>query len=105
MLAWFYFTMPSEEELAQQQRERAIQDSLALVEQNRQSAIPQSQTEEQGTPGITEDRSDETATPQGLFAEASSQEESKIIVETPLYKAVFTNKGAGPSSFLLKQYD
>lgn len=106
MLAWFYFTMPSEEELAQQQRERAIQDSLAWVEQNRQGTLPQPQTEEQGTtPALTENGSAETAPPQGLFAEASNQEESKIMVETPLYRVEFTNKGAGPSSFLLNQYN
>lgn len=106
MLAWFYFTMPSEEELAQQQRERAIQDSLAWVEQNRQGTLPQPQTEEQGTtPAFTENRNAETAPPQGLFAEASNQEESKIMVETPLYRVEFTNKGAGPSSFLLNQYN
>lgn len=106
MLAWFYFTMPSEEELAQQQRERAIQDSLAWVEQNRQGTLPQPQTEEQNTtPALTENGSAETALPQGLFAEASNQEESKIMVETPLYRVEFTNKGAGPSSFLLNQYN
>ena len=34
MLGWFYFTLPSEEQLAEQQRQRVIRDSLAQVELN-----------------------------------------------------------------------
>ncbi len=33
MLGWFYFTMPSEEQLAEQRRQQAIQDSLAYVQE------------------------------------------------------------------------
>ena len=34
MLGWFYFTLPSKEQLAEQQRQRVIRDSLAQVELN-----------------------------------------------------------------------
>ena len=34
MLGWFYFTLPSEEQLAEQQRQRVVRDSLAQVELN-----------------------------------------------------------------------
>lgn len=108
MLGWFYFTMPSEEELAQQRREQAAQDSLAQIEQNRQDSLIGSEEprEQRGRqePAISED-SEEEVEIRGLFGNSPVTEQSEIKVTTPLYTVTFTNKGAGPSSFLLNEYD
>ncbi len=109
MLGWFYFTMPSEEELAKQQREKAIQDSLALVEQSRQDSLEQfadseasQEPEKQVEVRETQDRTPEV---KGLFATGSVTDEKEIVVTTPLYTVTFTNRGAGPNSFILNEYD
>ncbi|HKK24064.1 MAG TPA: membrane protein insertase YidC, partial [Gracilimonas sp.] len=112
MLGWFYFTMPSEEELAQQRREQAAQDSLAQIEQTMQDTLDDADTDaEQGQddqrrsePSISEDV-DEPAQVQGLFSTSPVTEESEIQINTPLYSTTFTNRGAGPNSFILKEYD
>jgi len=112
MLGWFYFTMPSEEELAQQRREQAAQDSLAQIEQTMQDTLDDADTDaEQGQddqrrsePAISEDV-DEPAQVQGLFSTSPVTEESEIQINTPLYTTTFTNRGAGPNSFILKEYD
>lgn len=111
MIGWFFFTMPSEEERAQQQRERAIQDSLAQVEQMRQDSLDQlaeSQEAENPRPQaeFRENGQTRQATPQqGMFSSSPVTEEQRFVVQTPLYEVEFTNKGAGPSSFQLKRYD
>ncbi|HBQ58947.1 MAG TPA: hypothetical protein DD671_04805 [Balneolaceae bacterium] len=111
MLGWFYFTMPSEEELAQRQRDQAVQDSLALIEQNRQDSLEQDQDEVAAQEddfsrqeSIGQEDDDEVVV-QGLFAQFQDTVQQKIKVTTPLYTAIFNNKGAGPSSFKLNQYD
>lgn len=110
MLGWFYFTMPSEEELAQQRREQAQQDSLAQIEQNNRDTLlatdtPQEQEEStRQEPSISEE-TDDTPEVRGLFANSPVTEQSTFEVNTPLYTVTFTNRGAGPSSFILKEYD
>ncbi|MBD3616846.1 MAG: membrane protein insertase YidC [Gracilimonas sp.] len=109
MLGWFYFTMPSEEELAQQRQERAIQDSLAQIEQNNQQDSldelgDESEEQERREPTISEDV-DEIPEVRGLFANSQITEQTEIEVTTPLYTVTFTNRGAGPNSFLLNEYD
>lgn len=107
MLGWFYFTMPSEEELAQQRQEQALQDSLAQIEQNQQDSLDQlEEAEEQHSrePAISEDV-DDAPEVRGLFANSPVTEQTEIEVTTPLYTVTFTNRGAGPSSFLLNEYD
>ena len=109
MLGWFYFTMPSEEELAQQRQEQALQDSLAQIEQNQQDSLNQldeaeAEEQERRDPVISEDV-DEVPEVRGLFANSPVSEQKKIEVATPLYTVTFTNRGAGPSSFLLNEYD
>ena len=104
MLGWFFFTMPSEEEIAQQRREQAIADSLALVEQQTQAleeavvATPQTQT-----PSFV-DRDEPEAVTTGMFAGNQDSVESFFTIDTPLYTAVFSTKGAGPVSFTLKDH-
>ncbi|MEX0607946.1 MAG: membrane protein insertase YidC [Balneolaceae bacterium] len=106
MMGWFYFTMPSEEEMARQQRERATQDSLAQIEQKQQDSLQESPDVERDAPAIREERQPQRDVPQqGLFATATETEQTEFEVSTPLYTIVFTNKGAGPSSFILEQYD
>lgn len=111
MLGWFYFTMPSEEELANQRREQAAQDSLALIEQNRQDSLDRTAVAEdeqqQGQPreqSISEAQ-EEAPDVRGLFANSPVTEETEIEVTTPLYTVTFTNRGAGPNSFILNNYD
>ena len=120
MLGWFYFTLPSEEQLAEQQRQRAIRDSLAQVELN-QDLDPDLQTDNRVTGNLQNQR---TGT-DGRSAMSSSQitdgDESRVqnvgmfgamqdsvqrftTIDTPLYKAIFTNKGAGPAQFTLKEH-
>ena len=108
MLGWFYFTMPSEEQLADQRREQAAQDSLALIEQNRQDSIAQTEAsnepEERQQPSISEEQ-DDAPVVRGLFANSPISEETEIEVATPLYTVTFTNRGAGPNSFILNDYN
>lgn len=110
MIGWFYFTMPTEEELAQQERERAIQDSLAQVEQQ-QNFTPEDTVTESTPPTTTptetyiDEPEEQTVAPSGIFAEAQDSVVQEFVVETDLYRATFTNKGAGPSQFLLKSHN
>lgn len=108
MLGWFYFTMPSEEELARQRQEQAVQDSLAQIERNQQDSLdqldqPEEQERERSEPTISEDV-DDAPEVRGLFANSQVTEQSEIEITTPLYTTTFTNRGAGPSSFLLNEY-
>ncbi|MGK7369650.1 MAG: membrane protein insertase YidC [Candidatus Halalkalibacterium sp. M3_1C_030] len=119
MVAWAYFTMPSEEELQRRQAEQqARQDSIAAVQ--RADSIAQAQQQDQtATTGdeiravdeessqmdtITED-SGNGLPEMGIFGNASIQDTSSFIVNTPYYRATFTNLGAGPSQILLKDYE
>ncbi len=109
MIAWFYVTMPSEEERAAQMRERAIQDSLAQVEALRND-VPEAPAENQtvgSQPQIRETTDEHSASiPQtGIFATSSQTERRLFTIDTPLYTAVFSNEGAGPISFTLKKHN
>jgi len=117
MVAWAYFTMPSEEELQRRQAEQqARQDSIAAVQRadsiarEQQQEAPSAQTEEQTgdeTSGMAtlseEDGNGQSA--MGIFGNASIQDTTSFIVNTPYYTATFTNLGAGPSQILLKDYE
>lgn len=108
MVAWFVVSMPSEEERAAQIAERARQDSLAQIEATEidsPNTFPEDQQELQ-QPTIREDESQEIKTPQtGLFSTSEVSEKSEFTVTTPLYTAVFSNRGAGPVSFTFSEYD
>lgn len=116
MVAWAYFTMPSQEELQRRQAEQqARQDSIAAVQRADsiarqgqavdpdQSASADTQTTESRTPSIGEDQSDLPGE-MGIFGSASEQDTVKFLVDTPLYSATFTNLGAGPAQITLKDY-
>lgn len=107
MLGWFYFTLPSEEEIAEQRRERMIQDSLVSIEQfeinenlnnglnsTASSSTVQNETAESKSKIVTS----------GMFSEGQDSIQTNFVIETPRYSAVFTNLGAGPVSFTLKDH-
>lgn len=120
MLGWFYFTLPSEEQLAEQQRQRAIRDSLAQVELN-QDLDPNLQTDNRVTGNLQNQRTgtdgrsamyssqitdgDESRVQNvGMFGAMQDSVQRFTTIDTPLYKAIFTNKGAGPAQFTLKDH-
>ncbi len=119
MVAWAYFTMPSEQELQQRQAEQARQDSIAAAQADSQQsqATAQPDTQEQDLQQSDETADTQTQKPQtlrpdeqeqqnmGIFSAASIADTSEIIVKTPLYRATFTNVGAGPSQMMLKDYE
>ena len=104
MIGWFVYTMPSEEERLQQQRDLAIQDSLAKIEAAQLETLEQQQ-EKPEKRFIDSDTKDPAKLPQsGIFAASTVKKVSTFAVKTPLYTAVFSNKGGGPVTFTLNDY-
>lgn len=111
MVAWAYFSMPSEKELQRRKAEQARQDSIAAVQADSQSQAAQQppqkeqaqQEEKSGTQTLTEEKEQKQA--MGAFSKASLTDTTKLFVETPKYKATFTNVGAGPSQITFKDYE
>jgi YidC/Oxa1 family membrane protein insertase len=115
MVAWSYFTMPSEQELQQRKAEQARQDSIAAVQadsQQTQQATPA--TDSSSTPSsgqsdaevaTTDTESPNQQSDMGIFSAASTADTSEVAVETPLYRATFTNVGAGPAQITLKKHE
>ncbi len=112
MIAWAYFSMPSQEELERRKVEQARQDSIAAVQADSQA---RSRKQAQGQPQaddtsasketeITESEEEDAPQAMGMFSRASQSDTSNIVVETPLYRTTFTNLGAGPATFTLKEY-
>lgn len=112
MVAWAYFTMPSEQELQQRKAEQARQDSIAAAQADsdtaraaRQLANKDTLAEKPAGKGQQTLQGQETGPQQmGMFSDASVSDTSQIVVNTPLYKATFTNVGGGPSQITLKDY-
>lgn len=104
MLGWFYFTMPSEEQMAEQRRQQAIQDSLAFVEQQELLREEQQIQQQELTTQLEAENEDDEASIVGMFSSNQDSTISEFTVETPLYTAVFTTKGGGPSKFILKDH-
>jgi len=114
MVAWAYFTMPSEEELQRRRAEQARQDSIAAVQADSQTQANQQppqqgraveQDEESATTQQTLREDTETRAEMGMFTAASIADTAELKVETPLYSATFTNVGAGPSQITFKDYE
>jgi len=114
MVAWAYFTMPSKKELQKRKAEQARQDSIAAVQADSSQAgagqltdtsqTTQQQATNQGK-GQHKLEAEETGPKEmGMFSKASVSDTSQIVVNTPLYQAVFTNVGGGPSQIILKDY-
>lgn len=110
MLAWFYFMAPSEQELRQRQAQQARQDSLAALQDTTgpsSVASAEDTAREQPSSGHTlqpEPGSEQERPQMGRFENVGVKDTTEFTVETPLYTAVFTNLGAGPSRFTLKEY-
>ena len=105
MIAWAYFTMPSEEELQRRQAEQARQDSIATAQadtRGRQLQEPLPDQDQEPVTGIRQE--EEESQPMGMFGTASVSDTSFVTIETPLYQARFTNVGAGPAQIVLKNY-
>ncbi|NBC03483.1 MAG: membrane protein insertase YidC [Bacteroidetes bacterium] len=120
-IAWAWFTMPSEEELARRQAEQATQDSIAAAQAEQQSdsliaanqdtanqtngTEPQGddseQTENQGSPIIGETQRELNM---GAFSAASFADTVYTMVQTEKYSIEMTNLGAGPSRIILKDH-
>ena len=120
MLGWFYFTLPSEEQLAEQQRQRVIRDSLAQVELNQNLnpnldsdiGVP-SRLQNQGIGASVLsnmkssqiiDGDEPKVQNVGMFGAIQDSVQRFTTIDTPLYKTIFTNKGAGPTQFTLKEH-
>lgn len=112
MLGWFYFTLPSEEELAEQRREAAMQDSLAQIEQTLNDQPVPEETRQPSSSSTTQERQpqivDRNATQEipsaGMFSSGQDSVQKEFTIETSLYTVVFNSKGAGPSKFTLKDH-
>ena len=119
MVAWFYFSMPTEQQLQQRRAEQARQDSLARVQQLQEDRALDTSTgdRQQGDPSGSGDLTTESPVDEGgsgrqqsrevnlgMFAGSTASDTSYVTVETPLYTAVFTNLGAGPAELTLKDY-
>ncbi|NGP87473.1 membrane protein insertase YidC [Fodinibius halophilus] len=116
MVAWGYFSMPSEQELRERQAQ-ARQDSIAAAQADSQRAKTMAQNEDSQQQDVEEAQASpepqqqtlrsEQEEPQnmGAFSAASVADTSEIVVKTPLYRATFTNLGAGPSQITLKDYE
>ncbi|TYP93452.1 protein translocase subunit yidC [Fodinibius salinus] len=114
MIAWAYFSMPSQEEL-KQRKEQARQDSIAAAQADTQQTpvqpensdtqdVTASQEVSSESPAETT-QSEEGQEQMGMFSTASVADTTETIVKTPLYRATFTNLGAGPSQIVLKDYE
>ncbi len=105
MIAWAYFTMPTEEELRQRQAERVRQDSIAAAQADTRGRQLQRSVPDQAEELMPEIRQDEEEhQPMGMFSAASVADTSFVTIETPLYQATFTNVGAGPAQIVLKEF-
>lgn len=114
MLAWFYVMAPSEQEMQQREAEQARQDSIVAIQQdsqaqNQQQAVNQPRDTapepSTGNTQITGQESPEGSANMGMFSAASLQDTSTVVIETPLYRSTFTNAGAGPATFTLREYE
>ncbi|MDZ7692242.1 MAG: membrane protein insertase YidC [Balneolaceae bacterium] len=104
-----------QEEMQRRQAEQARQDSIAAAQAQADtttgqsqppSAQQQQQTPQEQQPAPQTIRADEQEEQQmGIFGRAGIEDTSKVVVDTPLYTAEFTNVGAGPAEFTLKQYE
>ncbi len=110
MVAWFFVTMPSEEERAAQMAERARQDSLAQVEAATQEPAPVENQVQQNAPQreqqFRENNQDEITPPSsGIFANSAATEKTEFTINTPLYEVILSNQGAGPVSLTFEDYN
>ncbi len=113
MIAWAYFTLPSDEEIQRQTEERALRDSLAQIEQELEAEAQDEEDladleaeplPEEGEP-MPEAEDDQPVTDQlGVFRMEGVTDTTLTVVQTPRYSATFTNLGGGPAKYELRNY-
>ena len=95
MVGFIWINKPSEEQLAEQARLRAAQDSIALVQA--QQELDQSLAEARYNQTLLQD------TTSALF-QAAQGEEQTFTLENELVRLTFSNRGARVTSAILKEY-
>lgn len=104
MLGWMYFASP-EKKPGSGNQTTAV-DSLktdtakTVVSAREDTTVPKPAATK---PAVTSNGTKENVT-LGVFADKGVRDTTYTTVETPLYRASFTNLGGGPASFLLKKY-
>ena len=95
MVGFIWMNQPSEEQLAEQAHVRAMQDSIAMVEA--QKEIDKSLAEAQYNQSLLQDS---TST---LFLAAQGEEQT-FTLENEVVRLTFSNRGARVTSAILKEY-
>ena len=95
MVGFIWINKPTEEQLAEQARLRAAQDSIALVQA--QQELDQSLAEARYNQTLLQD------TTSALF-QAAQGEEQTFTLENELVRLTFSNRGARVTSAILKEY-
>ena len=95
MVGFIWMNQPSEEQLAEQARVRAVQDSIAQVEAKKQ--LDQSLAEARYNQTLLQDSA-------SALLLAAQGEEQEFILENDLVRLTFSNRGARVTSAILKEY-
>ena len=95
MVGFFWLNQPSEEQLAEQARLRAVQDSIALAQA--QQELDQSMIEARYNQTLLQDSTS------ALFLAAQGEEQT-FTLENELVSLTFSNRGARVTSAILKEY-
>ena len=95
MVGFIWMNQPSEEQLAEQARLRAVQDSIALVQA--QQELDQALAEANYNQALSQDSTS------ALFRAAQGEEQT-FTLENELVQLTFSNRGARVISAILKEY-
>ena len=95
MVGFIWINKPTEEQLAEQARLRAAQDSIALVQA--QQELDQSMAEARYNQALLQD------TTSALY-QAAQGEEQTFTLENEVVRLTFSNRGARVTSAILKEY-
>ena len=95
MVGFIWMNQPSEEQLAEQARLRAVQDSIALVQA--QQELDQAVAEAHYNQTLLQDSTS------ALYFAAQGEEQT-FTLENELVKLTFSNRGARVTSAILKEY-
>ena len=96
MVGFIWMNQPTEEQLAEQARLRAVQDSIALVQA--QQELDQSMAEARYNQTLLQDSTS------ALFLAAQGEEQT-FTLENELVRLTFSNRGARVTSAILKEYN
>lgn len=97
VIAWAYFTSPSEEELARQRRERQIQDSLRAL-----NPIEQTQPSISQRDPVAQLQQEAEST--GWLQADSAAEARTFLVDAGKFILEFNTRGGGPSQITFNEY-